>query len=354
MWEIIKELFSEFNVSSTIIVVIIVVVACVAHIDQLFIIKSWICGLFANVFVWAKKGQMSNKVRGTILKSVKNQCIIDNEILPNDLKIEWVNDDKKDVFTKNNQVIIRVKQSSNPHENLVTAVSEYVNEGLLHNVRRYLNKDVIETSKILMTKRIVAEAGRTSLTFLDENYIIPKLEADEELKDLYETLTKIDNNGMFVDVMLNEFKNAAMLIYGNIPDPELMAESKEFMRYLYDIAVGISDDVEKLCFNRDYFKVAIFLTASNNTLRRAGIQPFVDAVRKNLDNGIETIYIFGLGSKRKVAQSISEAIGDDIRLKTNRKHQYTHIGIDGRRIKGVFYECSIYNNGSLSTEEVDN
>ena len=90
------------------------------------------------------------------------------------MKVVWINEEKPDTFVKNNQVIVRVKQSSNPHENLVTAVSEYVNSGLLHNVKRYLNEDVMDASRVLMTRKVIQNASKNSLDYLDEKYIIPK------------------------------------------------------------------------------------------------------------------------------------------------------------------------------------
>lgn len=320
---------------------IIIIILIFTNIDNVLLLKSEIWGLFSNIFGFAKKKQVSDKVRGTILKSVKNQGVIKNGIIPTDLKVVWINTEQPDTFVKNNQVIVRIKQSSNPSENLVTAVSEYVNNGLLYNVRRYLNKDVMDASKILMTRKVIQYAKSPTLTYLDENYIIPQLNDNIELKELYEDLTKIDNNGMFVGILLNEFYKAGMSIYNQIEDPELFAESKEFMRYLYNIAIRISQDVSDLSFNRDYFKVAIFLSASNKTLKRSGINSFIRAISKKLDEGIETIYIFGLGKKRDIAKQISEAVGDELGIVKIIEHTYRHINENGKRIPGVFYECLI-------------
>lgn len=68
----------------------------------------------------------------------------------------------------NQQVIVRIKQSTNPHENLIVAVSEYINSGLLYNVRRYLNQEVLDASKVLMTRKIIEQADTNSLTYLED------------------------------------------------------------------------------------------------------------------------------------------------------------------------------------------
>lgn len=333
---------SEHGLGTIVLLIILMTGFAIANAENLILIRSDLLKPFSYFIPWAKKKQVSSKIRGTILKAALKQVKNNGDIIPTDLKVVWVNKEESSSFVNNNQVIVRIKQSSNPDENLATAVSEYVNNGLLYNVRRYLHPDVMKASKTYMARKIIQSAGKTSLAYFDENYIIPKLKENEVLRDLYERLVQIDHNGMFVGILLNEFNKAGMSIYGEVEDPELVAESKEFMNYLYDIAIGISDDYERLCFNRDYFKVAIFLTASNKTLKYVGIKPFIRAISKKLDEGIETIYVFGLGAKREVAQVISQEANEDIRVNSVVKHSYRHIGEDGRRVSGVFYECCIY------------
>lgn len=238
-----------------------------------------------------------------------------------------------------------MKQSSNINENLIVATSAFVKEGLLPNERRYLNKEVMEVSSTLMLRKIIRCSGHNALTYLDEKYLIPRLENDEDFKSTYEDLVRIDNNGMFVGIMLNEYYKAATKISGELPDDELIAESKEFMRFLHSIAYGTISSVEELDFNRDYFKVSIFLASNDKTLMRNGINSTINQALKQLNNGIETIYVFGLGRKMNVAREIAKELEKDIRIKMVQKNSYKHMNIDNnKRISGVFYECSVYLN----------
>lgn len=329
-----------YKISTIFLIIILIFFIC--NMENLLILKSELYGVFARCFVFGKKKQLSYKVRGTILKSIKNQSL-NSGLIPQDLKVIWINKEEAESFVKNEQVILRIKQTSNPHENLITAVSEYVNNGLLYNVKRYLNQEVMDASRILMTRKVIQSADKSSLVYLDENYIIPKFKEDSELEELYNDLLRIDNNGMFTGIMLNEFNKAGLTIHGHVEDPLLFAESKEFMRFLYNIANRISSDPTELCFNREYFKVAVFLTASNKTIKRAGIKPFINVASKQLNDGIETIYIFGLGRKRDIAEQISNELDSDFRISNITKHTYKHTNAEnGRRVPGVFFECEIY------------
>lgn len=345
----ITEISKSLNITVLTIVIIIILAFCIIYVEKIFLLKGAICGLFARLFTVAKKGQLSNQLRGVVLKTIKHTELSAGELIPNNLRIEWVNNEKQETFINKQQIIIRIKQNSNPNDNLISIVSEYVNCGLLYDIKQYINKDVMSASQLLITRKIIQNANKAALPYMDEHFTIPKLNENNILKENYEKLHAIDNNGMFIGILLNEFHKAGMSIYGEIQDPELLAESSEFMRYLYCIAKGISDDPERLCFNRDYFKVSIFLTASDKTLKHSGITPFLKAIHRQLNEGIETIYIFGLGSKREVATLISEETKQDIRISKIIKHSYKHISNSGKRINGVFYECSIYKDNKLDT-----
>ena len=63
------KLLSHFP--TVIIAMIIVVVFCICNIDKLLLFKAAIYGCFSKFSVFAKKNQLSNQVRGTILRTIK-------------------------------------------------------------------------------------------------------------------------------------------------------------------------------------------------------------------------------------------------------------------------------------------
>ncbi len=340
--EFIITLIDKYNIPLFIIVVFILFLVILRYLDKLYLIKSSICQLFSSFSTRAQKGVVSNKVRGTILKSSRTILKDNGNLIPLDLKIEWIKSEEKDTFIKNGRVIVRMKQSVNPHENLVVATSEYIKSGLLPNEREYLDRCIMDASSILLLRKIIAGSGSHSLNYLDNNYITPKFEADSELKETYNDLVRVDKNGMFVGVLLNEYQKAATKIYGDYPDEELFAESKEFLRYLYKIAIDAITETTQLDFNRDYFKVSIFLASKDFTLNKHGIEGIARKALEQVEQGVETIYVFGLGRKIDVAHNIAQELSKDMRINYVQEHLYRHQSIDNKRIKGAFYECSVY------------
>ena len=149
---------------------------------------------------------------------------------------------------------------------------------------------------------------------------------------------------MFLNILLNEYAKASRKIYPDIPDPLLIAESKELLTYLYRIALGNISDIDEYQFNREYFKIHVFLTANSRTYERFGLRPYLKHMSASLSEGTETLYIFGLGRKIDIAQQITESLKEtDFRVTQVIPHYYRHRSIkDGRSVRGVCYEVCVY------------
>ena len=170
------------------------------------------------------------------------------------------------------------------------------------------------------------------------------MESKIELKDLYAQLKMIDGNGMMYQILLNEYSKSARELYPDpIGDPCFTAETSELLRFLCNIAQGNVTDLEEFRFNREYFKIHIFLTANSRTYNRSGIKVYIKPILQSIDQGTKTLYLFGLGRKVSIAKEIvDEVTSQDFRVGKVVRHQYKHKNNSvGRRINGVCYELRI-------------
>ncbi len=340
----IKELASLLNIGIPTIIAVGVFVACLFNIDKLLLLLSSFQKLFSFCSSRARKGAISNSIRGKILHSSKDFRSVKNSLINSDLKIEWVKDENAETFIKNNQVIIRMSQSTNPHKNFVTAVNAYVGCGLLPKSHRYIDSKILYVSKVAVSRKLIVNGDPDAIDFFDTNVLLPLTDNDVECAQIYDELKTIDGNGMFINILLNEYSKASQKIYPEEPDPLLMAESKELLTYLHRIAKYGIDDVSDLTFNREYFKVHIFLTAKTSTYLKSGIRPYLKHITNSISEGIETLYIFGLGRKIDIANEItSELKKTDFRIDTVIPHHYRHKSLDGRTVHGVCFEVNVYN-----------
>lgn len=54
--------------------------------------------------------------------------------------------------------------------------------------------------------------------------------------------------------------------------------------------------------------------------------------------------MFGLGNKREIARQISEAVENELVIVKIVGHSYKHVNENGKRVPGIFYECSVSYN----------
>lgn len=326
------------------VVAIIVVIFCVRNIDKLLLLVSSIQKVFSFCSRRARKGAIANSIRGRIIKSSKPFRSFGNHIMISDLKIDWVKEEDQDTFIKNNQVIVRMKQNANPHQNFATAVTAFVGHGLLPHSKPYVDPGIYSLSQLSVSRLLILNGDAAALEYFDNNILNPVLSADEDAQDTFNRLRTIDKNGMFINILLNEYAKATQKIYPETPDPLLVTESRELLTYLYRIALGNSADLSELQFNREYFKLHIILAARTETYKRKGIKPYLKHINNSLMEGIETIYIFGLGWKTLIAKEIADYLKEtDFRISQVIPHDYRHKSIrDGRTVQGVCYEISVY------------
>ena len=93
-----------------------------------------------------------------------------------------------------------------------------------------------------------------------------------------------------------------------------------------------------------YFKIGILLAANDETLNKNGWSGHFHYAKKLLDQGCNTIYVFGIGKKANVASKIAYAVKDsDDRIVKSITHQYRHLNIDrGIRTTAVCVELDTY------------
>ncbi len=297
------------------------------------------------VFSWAKflgknvrKQAIASELRGNVLKASK---IITNDIpgiIPFDLKVEWVGDVDKETFINNEKVVIRMNNNKNNRtKNIVHIVKEFVDTGMLHNTKSYIDKKLVSSSQLMMTRKILMECSDESLNYFDQTYISPVIENDSECKEMISKISNIDTSGLFVKILLTEFMRQGNKLYPKIINDEcLLNESREFLNFVHTIVMKEPGKIVELCFLRNYFKVAIILFAKEEKIHTRGFKPYKERIVKCLNDGVETVYVLAdTEEKSLIASSLSQEI-ESMGLNIKSIQQYDYKRIKNRqKNKGV-------------------
>ena len=327
------------------IIIAVILVFCISHADKLLAISGAVSGLFRNISKTANKKYISASIRSSVIAASKRIGPNESQILPNDLKIKWADNDDVSSFFDDDCVIVRLRQTADPNENYVNIIFQFVSSGLLKNQKHYFNERIMDASTLLITQKIVSLSKPSANAFFFNNIYKSAIEADHEVDENFKQLQRIDFNGMLFNIYFNELLKASATIEGQIPDPALKAESGELLRFLYRIANrGPEDESVDLKFKGVYFNLGIILAANDDTLNKSGWSTHLRYAKQLLDDGYTTLYIFGIGQKAKIATNIAYAVKQrDERIVKSITHQYRHVNAsNGKRYTAACVELDTY------------
>lgn len=326
------------------IIIIVVFVFCIINADKLLALSGAIAGLFRNISKNANKKYISASIRSSVIAASKRMGLNESAILPADLKIKWAEGDDIKSFFDDDCVVIRIRKSVDPNENYVNIIYQFVSSGLLKNRTQYFDAQIMEASTLLLTQKIISFSKPAANSLFISDYYKPAIENDSLVEEDFDKLRRIDCNGMFFNIYLNELVKAVATIDGQIPDPCLIAESSELLRFLYNVATREPNEAMEMTYTGVYFKIGIMLAANDVTLEKNGWGGHFRYAKTLLEKGLETIYIFGIGRKSNVASKIAYAVKDsDDRVVKSITHQYKHISAKtGARLTAICVELDTY------------
>lgn len=335
----------SLNFPIWILVILGVFVFCICKANNLLELSGKIAGIFSGFSKGARKKQISAGIRSSVIKASKVINSSNIDILPKDLKIKWADNDDLVSFFDDNCVVLRLKKSTDPNINYVNVIYHFVVTGLLRNQRHYFNEQILKAADLLITQRIISLAKPSAHGFFLETIYNPQIEGNQSLATDYEYLKCIQFNGMLFNIYLNELAKAAATICDQIPDPCLVSESGEFLRFLYRISMRVTDDetVELNCkFN--YFNIGIVLAAKRDPSKNFSMRPYLQYIKGLLNEKHRTIYVLGIGSKiaaaKKIAYAAKKTYESIIKSIT---HKYTHVNqSSGKRYDAVCIELDTY------------
>lgn len=327
-----------------IIIILIILGFCISNADKLLALSGALAGLFSGISKRANKRHISASIRSSVISASKRIGSNEARILPSDLKIKWADDDDIKSFFEDDCVVVRLRQTADPNENYVNIIYQFVSSGLFKNQKHYFNEKIMDASTLLITQKIVSLSKPSANALFFHNIYEPTIEADQEINENYKQLERIDYNGMLFNIYLNELMKASATIEGQIPDPALKAESGELLRFLYRIANRSQNDLIELNYKGVYFSLGIILAASDDALNRSGWSGHFHYAKKLLDDGYNTIYVFGIGRKAQIATKIAYAVKkSDDRIVKSITHQYRHINLEnGQRYIASCVELATY------------
>ena len=270
-------------------------------------LRLFVVGIFV-AFKWARKEKVKRTIELDISSDSKQiNKEIGIELLSFEPDIKWVGQTTREEFIKGNKVIIRLDYHDDKNRTYALAALGFVRKSLLHVSKRYVPEEVIESSNLIVTRKILEKHNVEALNYLHTEVLIPLLKSDQKIREMYDTLIELENKAMFYQIFLPElFRMGLLLNPKPISTETLQKEVRGLIEFLFTIATKEYDEIVPLRHRSQFFSIAIIIVARSETLTALGISPYVKRVSNALKEGYKNIYILAYNYKRKDARKIAE------------------------------------------------
>lgn len=229
------------------------------------------------------------------------------KFLPYDLKVEWVDENESvESFLDNKQIVVYVHSYRDEAQQAVGILHSYCSKGFAPKSKVYMPSSVSKSSDIIITQKLAQYAGHNIYDYFNREYVPELLKRDRTYVAVFEKLRKVDRDGLFLPVLLNEIDKYANKIYPSVPSPEVMSTIIHLMDFIYAIVARAPGDLVPLTFCENEIKVKIILAVSDFSY---GIDKPVQEAETAIQNrSVNTVYVLATGSKIDFARDIAKAI----------------------------------------------
>lgn len=264
-------------------------------------------------FLWIgpgiRKNQIENDIKSNIIKVSKNATKEIEDVIPYKLQIKWVKSSDRQAFFDGNKVIVCVDNHRNRMHTIVHTVNNYVNNGLLAKEKSCIEDDVYKASCLVVTRKLLMDCYEPGISFFFNTILNKEMESDDEIRESIGRLITLDENGLFIQILLREVKEKSNLVFGKLDNSLFMEETKGFILFLHNLAIrDYGDDKTKLTFDGNYYKVGIILVAKPMTYFKGGEDSYVKRFRQNVAEGKDSIYLCARNEKIKIVKKVASEI----------------------------------------------
>lgn len=236
--------------------------------------------------------KLTNEEMGISLFPEVKLKIVNSEVPPKDLE---------------NKIIIFVKKENKPsvYSNII---SQTLDKSFLRDSKRHIALPLYDSAKFMIGKSLITHDN--ILDHLDRfrkealRYYERKMEdllSEEQTLELVRKEELIIIKGMFKTVLLLELYALGERLIGRVPNDRCKQESNELVELLYNIARKEEYKKEKgelppLAYIGDFFKTGVILVKSPE---KANLLNHLKAVRTNIERGVLSNYVLGMGKHIK-------------------------------------------------------
>lgn len=269
------------------------------------------------------------------------------QFLPYTLKVEWIEPTNENEYiesiVQDKQIILYVPSYKGEEKQSVNIMYNYCMKGFADKPKCYMKEEDRKASDLLMTGKLAQSAGPHVYDYYSRVFVNEMLQTDSMIKNSYEELKKIDVDGLFLPIFINEIDKYAGRIYGTGDTSRPIQVIDHFKKYLLRIINKKQDENVELDFDEDGISVHIELAVGRYVTDKR-IDGIIDRLESIIEKGkICTIYVLASGTKMESANMIVTGLEERVVQEINEPKvtQYKRFTRMSEGTESVCFEINV-------------
>ncbi len=275
------------------------------------ILGSWITYFYEKfdyiIIKWETEGRLN-----TFVKNLESNII---RTFPT-IHLQWAtSQDKEEVLWEEGRAILVMRDRKHKGRNFVHAAYLFTSQTLLQNTSFHISKKQKSSLELFATKKILETVYKGLVLQFMSDYFAPKVQTDEDLKQLISKYVAIERIGAFFPILIQEIHCLGNKVFlEETRKEETIAEVKELLDFLVEFSERrVGDTTVPNTFVGQFTRCAIRVVASKSVRERGEVEghknDLLDLVKRSLEN----IYIIGSDQKenRKFVDNVVSGLREE-------------------------------------------
>lgn len=221
-------------------------------------------------------------------------------------KIVWIDENQtKENFIKNGQLIIRMQRSDNQNRNVVNASMAFISSGYLKKAKSYIAKYQRESIDLFVCYDMLKNEKREILDQFTQDYLKEAM-TNQKIGEFFEKFMDIDKAGIFYPIFIQELTFFGEKVFTRQRNQNQVFEQvRSLVMFLYNYANRKQNEDTITDFDGLYSKFAIRIVGKSFKINTEGERVYKNNLKK-IDKSIETLYLLGNQSNKEFINKIGE------------------------------------------------
>ena len=284
----------------------------------------------------AKRYRHGRRVKAAIkadIESTTNIAILSfGDELPrgwiNKMKIDWVENESRDDFFNDGDMVLRLRPLDDQDGNLVRASHAFLQKAFFPRAKNVVPKEHREAAVLFTGRKLMAHRNEHLENLYEDIVLEPAIRSNDRILPIMDRYSTLDSKGFFMGAFLREVQAVAIgARFNSTVRGRMREEASALLDHMEDFISRLPKRIPADLWSRrgPITNYAFLLVARPENVATQNVDIFVTHARDAVSNDVDRLYVFGAEENRSFAARVVDAIGKQVpEFQIAEKFSLTH------------------------------